>query len=137
VFANLDLQIQEQNANVSKPWRFWTKYVNVAFALLIFILVITYNSKIYSYEILIYVFCLVAITTSVECSTDVNACNIDSKSECDTNTGKCECQTGFAVSGTKCERKSTEMFLKIFYSLCIKDHNRLFKNKIRHFVSNL
>jgi hypothetical protein len=48
--------------------------------------------------------CLVSIFTSVKCIDD-NACSVDDKGQCDINTGKCVCKSGFADTGTKCERK--------------------------------
>ncbi|XP_060593354.1 fibrillin-1-like [Ruditapes philippinarum] len=42
------------------------------------------------------------ITTSMDCSSDVNACSVDGNSECDTTRGKCICNSGFAVIDTKC-----------------------------------
>ncbi|XP_060596327.1 uncharacterized protein LOC132750377, partial [Ruditapes philippinarum] len=43
--------------------------------------------------------------TSVVC-TNNDDCSVDHNSQCDTTNGKCECKTGFAETGTKCELSS-------------------------------
>ena len=48
----------------------------------------------------------VAIITSVACTAGGNECSVDGNSQCDTDSLKCVCKTGFAVTGTKCECKS-------------------------------
>jgi hypothetical protein len=62
--------------------------------------------------------CFVAIITSVACNDDSD-CSVDDNSQCDTTNGKCVCKLGFAITGTKCERKSNrDVSDNILFIIC-------------------
>lgn len=70
------------------------------------------------------------------CADDTD-CIVDGNSQCDTINNKCECKTGFASTGTQCERKSNR---DVFDRISFIKHwirYRLSENKIRHFLVNL